>query len=295
MSGHRARRADRLPLCSKVPRLLSRKSRRDLSLMLGVTLLFWLAAQLGLVFNDNGYLTPVWPPAAVACVAGILYGWPSLIGAAVYIVYDFVADGQGHAFSHDRWAFVEPLSMLAAAAMVRWTSGRLGVDGRLETVRAVLVMMALGVLFAVVNGAGATAGYCGLAGTPRCIEYGWSGYWIQSMIGDVFGCLICMPALLSWARWIDARLGPRERRVPASRFPERRRSPREPRPAVERGPEASDSRLPRVLQLSREQGLFIFTSLAASLLGWAVTRGWNVPVHVVGFLALPLQIGRAHV
>ena len=42
--------------------------------MLGVTLLFWLAARLGFVFNDNGYLTPVWPPAAVACVAGILYG-----------------------------------------------------------------------------------------------------------------------------------------------------------------------------------------------------------------------------
>ena len=98
--------------------------------MLGVTLLFWLAAQLGLVFNDNGYLTPVWPPAAVACVAGILYGWRSLIGAAIYIVYDFVADGRAHAFTHDRWAFIEPLSMLAAAAVARWMSDRAGFTGR---------------------------------------------------------------------------------------------------------------------------------------------------------------------
>ena len=261
--------------------------------MLGVTLLFWLAAQLGLVFNDNGYLTPVWPPAAVACVAGILYGWPSLIGAAVYIVYDFIFDGTAHAFTHDRWAFIEPLSMLVAAAVVRWSSGRVGFNGRLDTVRAVMVMMGLGVLFAFVNGAGATAGYCGLAGTRRCIAYGWSGYWMQSMIGDVFGCLVCMPALLSWARWIDARLGRGERPVAAHGFAERRRAPRVPRPAVAREAARPDARLPRVMQLSREQLLFVFSSVAASLLGWAVTRTWNVPVHVVGFLALPLLVWAA--
>ena len=279
-------------LALKVPRLLSRKSRRDLILMLGVTLLFWLAAQLGLVFNDNGYLTPVWPPAAVACVAGILYGWPSLIGAAVYVAWDFI-DGSAHDFAHDRWAFIEPLSMLAAAAVVRWASGRVGFGGRLDTVRAVMMMMALGVLFAFVNGAGATMGYCGLVGTRRCIAYGWSGYWIQSMIGDVFGCLICMPALLSWARWIDARVNPRDRRVPMPEFPERRRAPRAPRPAVERAPAAPDSRLPRVMQLSREQLLFILASFAASGVGWAITRSWNVPVHVVGFLSLPLLVWAA--
>ncbi|MEO5685933.1 MAG: ATP-binding protein [Burkholderiaceae bacterium] len=274
--------------------MLTQKSRRDLILMLGVTLLFWLSAQLGLVFNDNGYLTPVWPPAAVACVAGILYGWRCLIGAAIYITYDFIVDGSVHDFSHDRWAFIEPLSMLLAAGAVRWTAGRTGFTGRLDTVRAVMMMMAIGVLFAFVNGAGATAGYCGLAGTRRCIAYGWSGYWVQSMIGDVFGCLICMPALLSWARWIDARFHPSARRLPQQGFSsERRRAPRVPRPAVARVPVHPDSRLPRVMQLSREQVLFMFISFAASLLGWAITRSWNVPVHVVGFLALPLLVWAA--
>ena len=262
-------------------------------LMLGVTLLYWLAAQLGFVFNDGGYLTPVWPPAALACVAGILYGPRCLVGAAVYIAYDFV-DGSFHNWSHDRWAAVEPLSMLASATVVHWTARRIGFTGRLDTVRAVMLMMAFGVLFAFVNGAGATAGYCGLAGTKRCIAYGWSGFWVQSMIGDVFGCLICMPALLSWARWIDARWRPDARHTLQDGFAsERRRAPRAPRPAAAQAPARAESRLPRVIRFTREQWLFVLCSFAASGVGWAITRGWNVPVHVVGFLALPLLVWAA--
>ena len=228
-------------------RLLTQKSRRDLILMLGVTLLYWLAAWLGDVFSDHGYLTPVWPAAAVGCVAGILYGPICLLGAAVFIAYDFVANGTTHGWLHDRWAFVEPVSMLASAAVVRWLAVRVGFTGKLDTVRAVLMMMAFGVLFAFVNGAGGTAGYCGLAGTRHCVAYGWPGYWIQSMVGDVFGCLICMPALLSWARWIDSRFHPAARRLPQASFSsERRRAPRVARPAIVRAPAQADSRLPRV-------------------------------------------------
>ncbi len=262
--------------------------------MLGVTLLYWLAAWLGDVFSDHGYLTPVWPAAAVGCVAGILYGPRSLVGAAVYIAYDFVANGTTHGWLHDRWAFVEPVSMLISAAVVRWLALRVGFTGKLDTVRAVLMMMAIGVLFAFVNGAGGTLGYCGMAGTRRCIAYGWSGYWLQSMIGDVFGCLICMPALLSWARWIDSRFHPAARRLPQASFSsERRRAPRVARPAIARAPAQADSRLPRVLRFSREQWMFVLCSLAFTVLGWAITRGWNVPVHVVGFLALPLLVWAA--
>jgi PAS domain S-box-containing protein len=183
--------------------------------------------------------------------------------------------------------------MLASAAVCRWAAARSGFTGRLDTVRAVLLMMAIGVLFAFVNGAGATLGYCGLAGTRRCIAYGWSGYWMQSMIGDIFGCLICMPALLSWARWVEARAGMKRHAATAAALPERRRAPRVPRPAQARTSARTDSRLPRVMQLSREQLMFILCSIAASALGWAITRGWNVPVHVVGFVSLPLLVWAA--
>ena len=108
------------------------------------------------------------------------------------------------------------------------------------------------------------------------------------MIGDVFGCLICMPALLSWARWIDARNNPGARNLAPPGFSERRRAPRAPGPVAMR----ADSRLPPVMRLSREQWLFILVSVAASALGWAITRD-KVPVPVVGFLAMPLLVWAA--
>ncbi len=273
--------------------MLSLNSRRDFGLMVSVTLLYWLAAKVGLVFNDDGYLTPVWPPAAVACVAAILYGPVSLAGAALYIGYDYIS-GDHTGWAHDRGAFVEPAAMLVAAGVCRVVAKHLHFDGRLDTVRAVLVMMAVGVLYSVVNGAGSTLGYCGIVATRRCLAYGWPAYWMQSMVGDVFGCLICMPALLSWARWADVRLNRGRRMQPPPGF-ERRRTPRVLRAArAANAPRpANVSGVPRVLQLSREQVLHVLCSLAASVLAWSITRGWNVPVHVVGFISLPLLVWAA--
>jgi PAS domain S-box-containing protein len=274
--------------------LLAKISRRDLLLLSAVTLLFWAAARLGLVFNHNGYLTPVWPPAAVACVAAILYGPRCLVGAALYVAYDYM-DGHFDSltdFARSRWALVEPLSMLAAAALCRVVARRARFTGRIDTVRAVLLMMAIGALFAFVNGGGATLGYCTMAAQKRCVTYGWSGYLLQSMIGDVFGCLICMPALLSWARWIDGRLNRGTRSGPPPGQPERRRTPRVARavpPAA-----GMPARPPRgLLRLSREQGLFLVCSVVATLGGWAITRVSNVPVHVIGFVSLPLLVWAA--
>jgi PAS domain S-box-containing protein len=269
-------------------------TRRDIAWFFGVTILFWMSARVGLVFNNNGYLTPVWPPAAVACVAGILYGPGCLFGAAVYIAYDFI-NGSLTTIAHDRWAVVEPLSMLVAATVCRMVATRVHFTGRLDTLRAVLWMLAIGVLFALVNGAGGTLGYCGLAHTPHCVEYGWMGYWMQSMIGDVFGCLVCMPALLSWARWADSKLNRKMRPTLPPGITERRRSPRvTPQSAALRDAAlAGEPHLPRVLQFNGEHGLFMLCSLGATLLGWAITRSWNLPVHVVGFLSLPLLVWAA--
>jgi PAS domain S-box-containing protein len=267
------------------------RNRRDLTILAGVTLLFWLGARIGLAFNDHDYLTPVWPPAAVACVAGILWGPASLIGAALYIAYDFLGGSFG-TLAHDRWALVEPLSMLLAAGACRVVARRLSFDGRLETVHAVMHMMALALLFAFVNGAGATFGYCELAVTRRCTLAGWPGYWAQSMIGDVFGCLICMPALLSWARWAD--IHTQRSTLPPHVLVERRRVPRTPRsPHDVEVDRTGASRIPRLVRFTREQMLFLCASALASAFGWIVTRTWGIPVHVVGFVALPLLVWAA--
>jgi PAS domain S-box-containing protein len=49
----------------------------------------------------------------------------------------------------------------------------------------------------------------------------------------------------------------------------------------------------RLVRFTREQMLFLGASFAASLFGWVVTRTWGVPVHVVGFVALPLLVWAA--
>ena len=48
-----------------------------------------------------------------------------------------------------------------------------------------------------------------------------------------------------------------------------------------------------MIRFSREQFWFLGISIAASVLAWGITRGWNVPVHVVGFISLPLLVWAA--
>ena len=106
--------------------------------ILAVTVLFWLAARLGFVFSDNGYLTPVWPPAAVAGGAALLYGPRALAGAALYVAYDFLAYNLGRPATY-AWALIEPASMLLAAQAVCVAARLARFDSRLGSVRSVLV------------------------------------------------------------------------------------------------------------------------------------------------------------
>jgi PAS domain S-box-containing protein len=87
-------------------------------------------------------------------------------------------------------------------------------------------------------------------------------------VGDVFGCLICLPAVLSWLRALDRRL--------------------------QHGSGAWRSAVAvRWRALRGEPLAFIAIGLAATLVAWWVTRRVQVPVHVVGYLALPMLVWAA--
>jgi PAS domain S-box-containing protein len=240
--------------------------------LLGVTLTYWLASQVGFLFADHGYLTPVWPPAAVACVAAVLYGPSSLLGVAAYIAWDYLHETPhlGEPFQH---ALVEPLALFAAAFTCWGIARALRFDGKLSTLPSVLTMAGIGLVWAFVYGAGDTFGYCVYIRSARCATYGWPAHWGQSMVGDVFAALICMPALLSWAHWIAAR--------PA------RVAARARRPADERG------RVPGVIRLTREMVGYLGVAVLFIALAWFATRTFGVPVHLIGFLALPLLVWSA--
>lgn len=234
--------------------------------MLLVTGLFWLAAQLGFVFARSGQLTPVWPPAAVACATALLFGRRALLGVALFVIYDYVAVDFRQL---ERWprALIEPASILLAATAVRAVAARLGFKGRLDSTAAVLSMVGLAIVYAGVNAAAMTTGYCGFAHSKGCVNAGWVSYWVQGAVGDVFGCLICMPAMLTWLEAAQRRLS--------------------------QGWLAWLKAVAARLLPSRRQLMFIGAGAVAALLAWWVTRHVAVPVHVVGYLALPLLVWAA--
>jgi PAS domain S-box-containing protein len=231
-----------------------------------VTVLFWLAAQLGFVFSNYGYLTPVWPPAAVACGAALLFGVRVLAGVALYIAYDFISYDPTH-LARLPLALVEPLSMLITAQLSVWAADRVGFDRRLGTVRSVLQLVAFSIFYACVNGLLITVGYCNVGHSWRCAEAGWVEHWVQSAMGDVFGCLICMPAVLSWLRAVDERMA--------------------------QGWRAAWGSLRAALRQPTDRWLFVAIGAAFALAAWWITRRVSVPVQVVGYLALPLLVWAA--
>jgi hypothetical protein len=110
--------------------------KTPLRLIAFIAALFWLAAQLGFVFSDAGYLTPVWPPAAVACAAALLFGMPSLLGAAAYIFVDYAIYGPGGWAEHlprVPRSLVEPAAMLITAFLLRRLAGWVRFDVRLTS------------------------------------------------------------------------------------------------------------------------------------------------------------------
>jgi PAS domain S-box-containing protein len=170
-------------------------------------------------------------------------------------------------------SLIEAAALLISAAVV-WGTARLSrFDPRLSTLRSVLTMVGLGLLWAFVYGAVDTLGYCGIVGSARCELYGWGGHWGQSMVGDVFATLICMPALLSWAGWLTTR--------PARRA------------AIARKPVAERQRVPGVLRLTHEMVGYLAVAFLFIGVAWFSTRHFGVPVHLIGFLALPLLVWSA--
>ncbi|MGQ5523210.1 response regulator [Chitinimonas sp. PSY-7] len=232
-----------------------------------IVALYWLAAQLGFAFIDPRYLTPVWPPAAVATGAALLYGPRSLIGVAIYIFYDYVAVNFNDVARYSN-GLIEPASMLLSASVVAWLGKRESLDLSLSTLRANVLLMAMALLYATCNAAISTLAYCGWAGLNICQQQGWASHWLQAALGDLFGALICLPALLSWALRLD----------PAARA-------KLPKPTTDCWS------IP--LQLTQPQWLFIAAGLTFTGLAWCLTRYAALPVELIGFLALPLLVWAA--
>ncbi|MEH6461297.1 response regulator [Chitinimonas sp. JJ19] len=233
-----------------------------------IVVIFALAAQLGSVFMSAGsaFLTPVWPPAAVACAVALLYGPRYLLCIALYIYYDYVSV-DFYKSSRYLYGLIEPVCMVITASSVAFIARRTSLDLSLGKVKDNLWLMAMALLYAIISASLATVGYCGFAATARCTDNGWFGHWAQFGVGDLFGLWICLPALISWGLRLDA--GSRQ----VLNSPERYR--------------------PIPLKHTSQQIIYIVTGLGCAALAWWYTRYAALPVQVVGFMALPLLVWAA--
>jgi signal transduction histidine kinase len=229
--------------------------RRALVQALVVLVLFYLAAQVGETFSGKGILTPVWPPAAVAQAAAILFGVHSLLPSVLYVAWDFLTSGPAE---RAQWAWIEPSGVLLSALLVRLAARHAGFDAGLGSLRAIVVFLGLCFVYSTVNSLVITAGYCELAHFPSCARVGRPAYFWQAFIGDFFGSIVCLPALLGWlARdW-------------------------------ERGV------LPRFSLPQAAEWRFIAAGLLAACAAWGVSRADFLPVDVIGFLLIPLLVWAA--
>lgn len=242
------------------------EARRDLVVAAIACALYWLAAQLGFVFSNHGIMTPVWPAAAIGVVTGVLYGPRSLWLAAIYVFADLV-DGHYRDVAYLQRAWIEPLGLLVSAFTVNRLALRLAFDPRLENLLQIGWLLCLAATYASVNGLMVSLGYCGVLQIPSCAAAGPVSYWLQSFTGDFFGCLIVMPALMSWARWLDPQI--------RAAWP----------------PDAKDGAGFR--KLTTAQWRFVVSGCLCIGLGWFGIHHINLPVSAVGFLVLPLLVWAA--
>jgi signal transduction histidine kinase len=218
--------------------------------------LYWLGAQIGFAFSGKGILTPVWPSAAVAAAVAILFGPRHLWLVVSYIAADFIFFNPAMA----PWAWIEPLGVLLAATSTAYCARRVRFEPAIPDLRAALLLPALGALYAAVNAFSISVGYCGLLQRGHCLKVGAPSYFAESFIGDFFGALVCLPALLVWGL----------------RLQERRKGHQ-----------------PAPLDAREAHVRFVILAGLCLAAGWYGMETLRLPVDLVGYLVLPLLVWAA--
>jgi PAS domain-containing protein len=244
--------------------LSARFTHRRLLIAVSVGLLYWAGAQIGFMFSNKGILTPVWPSAAVGATASVLFGARSLVLAVIYVAADFIDWDVSRLFKAN-WAFVEPLGVFLAGIAASKLAQLRVFDPRIRTLRDVGTMFLIAALYSATSGITITSVYCYIADAPHCSNVGPMSYFGEAFIGDFFGAIICMPALLGWFRYVSS-----------------------DHPVVSPGMQRHD-----LLKLSLEHWRFILAGSLLAVLAWLATRRFGIPVDVIGYIDMPLLIWAA--
>lgn len=169
------------------------QSLRRLALLLGLAVVYYFTARLGLHFAYiNSSVTTVWPPAGIALAAFVLYGyrvWPAIFGAA------FLANlaTTGAALPSLGIATGNTLEGLLAAYLVnRFARGGRVFDRVRDIFRFTLLAALLSTTVAASIGV-VTLALSGLL-SPGDAPRVWLTWWLGDAVGDI----VVAPALILW-------------------------------------------------------------------------------------------------
>ncbi|MEM9304232.1 MAG: EAL domain-containing protein [Pseudomonadota bacterium] len=148
-----------------------------------------------LLIDENGSsITPIWPPAGVGMACLLLGGiraWPTVaLGIVIGQAFSVPLDPIFYVYA----MVANVVSVVAAVTVLRHFYPQNLVMIRLKSG---LILFSGGIIVAVIA---ATIGVLGLAHAGLLVEGAGATTWAQWALGDIFGVVICAPALLSIGR-----------------------------------------------------------------------------------------------
>ena len=169
------------------------QSLRRLLLLLGLAVVYYLAAKLGLQFAYvDKSVTTVWPPTGIALAAFVLFGyraWPAIVGGA------FLANltTSGAALPSLGIAMGNTLEGLLGAFFVN----RFARGGRVfDRVRDIVLFTVLAALVSTLVSATLGVASLVLSGERTFADAGRT--WLTWWLGDAVGDIVFAPALILW-------------------------------------------------------------------------------------------------
>jgi signal transduction histidine kinase len=194
-------------LSGYVPTAFKMKSKsifRYLVEIAGLAIIYHLAARVGLqMAYVQQNTSPVWPPSGIALAALLIFGIQDWPGITLGVVIGSLLTGAPLGLSLGFGVANTLEALIGAVILTRWIGFDLGIN-RIRDVSGLVFAAACG------TSVSATIGVATLILSENIPLSSFSTLWIIWFIGNLLGCLVITPLLLTWVyhfprRWNRAR------------------------------------------------------------------------------------------
>lgn len=158
----------------------------------GLAIIYHLAARLGLqMAYVQQNTSPVWPPSGIALAALLIFGIQDWPGITLGVVIGSLLTGAPLSLSLGFGLANTLEALIGASILTRWIGFDLGIN-RIRDVIGLVIAAACG------TSVSATIGVATLALSQNIPLSSFFTLWIIWFIGNLLGCLVITPVLLTW-------------------------------------------------------------------------------------------------